>query len=325
MALLENKYTGKRLLLRSSHVFGRRQDIVDTCLSSPDISQMHASLRYDGARWVIVDHSKNGTWLNGSLLPTGVPRELTLNSEIRFGVEHTQSWQVLDLARPVASLLPLQPVGDPIALEGVHVLPDEDNPDQTLFATGQGHWLCESRNGVRTLMDGDILESDGRSWQFFMPGDYQLTRDAGLRRELTDQDLVFVFRVSLDEEHVAVKVLIRDNWFDLSERAHHYLLLTLARRRLQEQNLGYDEASQGWLELDELSRMLGQDPTHINIQIYRIRKQLQQLAGDVPALSQVVERRAGGMRFGFSRFRIVRGSTLEGETLAPGQLEELTT
>ena len=48
MARLENITTGNILVLRHHHIFGRSKSKADTLLVNKDISQVHASFRWDG-------------------------------------------------------------------------------------------------------------------------------------------------------------------------------------------------------------------------------------------------------------------------------------
>ena len=81
-------------------------------------------------------------------------------------------------------------------------------------------------------------------------------------------------RLSLDEEHASLEVKDGTARTDLGERSHHYCLATLARRRMADQERGIEPGAQGWLGSAELSRMLGMETTHLNIQIFRAREQL---------------------------------------------------
>ncbi len=64
MATLHNPALGTMIVLHSHHTFGRRQSSVDTWLQSPDVSQIHAAIRWEGTYWVIHDLSRNGTWVD---------------------------------------------------------------------------------------------------------------------------------------------------------------------------------------------------------------------------------------------------------------------
>ena len=121
-------------------------------------------------------------------------------------------------------------------------------------------------------------------------------------------------QVSLNEEHVYLCIALSgEHQLDLGERSHHYCLLTLARQRLSDANRGIDSSGQGWLARQQLTRMLGLDTTHLNIQIHRLRQQIARALPPGMQLDEVVERRRGELRFGTLPFRIVRGSTFEGE------------
>ena len=122
------------------------------------------------------------------------------------------------------------------------------------------------------------------------------------------------FQVSLNEEHVFLTLLDDGSRvIDLGERVHHYSLLVLARLRLADAARGIESGSQGWVGIEQLLKMLGMDGGHLNIQLFRARRQLLQV---LPAM-QLVERRRGELRFGSFGVRIVRGATLEAQLPPP--------
>lgn len=116
------------------------------------------------------------------------------------------------------------------------------------------------------------------------------------------------FTVSLDEEHVFLDLAIGGHRFALGERVHHYPLLLLARRRLEDIARGLDSSSQGWLDIERLSVMLGIERAHLNIQLFRMRRQI-----DLACKPgrPVVERRRGQIRFCAPAVAIVRGCAIE--------------
>lgn len=127
-------------------------------------------------------------------------------------------------------------------------------------------------------------------------------------------DLCLHFQTSLNEEHTFLNVSHGEKRkIDLGERTHHYCLLTLARRRLNDAKNGLDPSSQGWVELAQLSKSLGIEPEHLNIQIFRARTQLINALPQLAHLPSIIERRRGELRFGAHHFCIVRGSNIEGE------------
>ena len=125
--------------------------------------------------------------------------------------------------------------------------------------------------------------------------------------------LCLQFQVSANEEHCSLTISgAFGPALDLGERVHHYALLTLARRRLQDAGDGFADAAQGWTGAAQLATMLGIDPSHLNIQLYRARAQLAKALGKGPRVPELVERRRGELRLAGVAFDIVRGGRAEG-------------
>jgi hypothetical protein len=142
------------------------------------------------------------------------------------------------------------------------------------------------------------------------------TNPAPAAPQRVDSDnVVLHFRVSMNEEHAFMTVCdgAREP-VDLGERTHHYCLLTLARRRLLDARAGLDASSQGWVPIDQLCSMLGIEHAYLNILVFRARSQLARVLRRGAGIAAVVERRRGELRFGDLRFRIERGSQIEGES-----------
>lgn len=107
MATLQNPMSGKTITLRSHHTFGRRQSSVTTWLQSPDVSQIHASIRWEGLYWTILDLSRNGTWVEDQYLSYGQSATLQVGMTIKFGDSEESAWQVLNVAEPKTVLISL--------------------------------------------------------------------------------------------------------------------------------------------------------------------------------------------------------------------------
>lgn len=125
-----------------------------------------------------------------------------------------------------------------------------------------------------------------------------------------------LFEVSLNEEHVFLT--LQDEGpqrIHLGERVHHYSLLVLARLRLADAARGIEAGGQGWIDNERLLKMLGVDGGHLNIQLFRARRQI---LSAVPEMAGVIERRRGEVRFGEMGVRIYRGATLEAQSAPSG-------
>lgn len=313
MGILLNCATRQRIYLRAEHIFGRSSQ-ADTLLDHPDASQLHASMRWTGRAWELRDHSRNGTLVDNHAITPEKPVLLTPGSVIEFGRHARSAWLVEDLAQPASVLWPLHEGGAVLHLRDVNVLPSEASREALIHVSPSGHWYCEQGGRTRALRDGDEVRMGQGSWCFISGTPVQATLELMPGHELHAAQALLHFNVSLDEEHVSLRLSDGHTAIDLGERTHHYCLLTLARRRLEDALRGIEAAAQGWVELDQLARMLGLDVQHLNIQIFRARKQLTQaLPAAGASLPDIIERRRGAVRFGHWGVRIVRGSSLEGD------------
>ena len=310
MGTLFDPRTGERVVLRAEHVFGRNALRADTALDDPGISLMHAVVRWRNGRWMLSDHSRNGTFVNGRALLPGEPFVLEVGAEIRLGRGPVGTWQVQDVAEPVDALVPPD-ARQPVLVLGPHnLLPSSETPELCIYQARPGLWMLEQNGETRALKDGDRLQVGSAGVHRFVaaaPMDDQQV--AEITRESAAPWLVM--RLSLDEEHASLEVKDGVARTDLGERSHHYCLATLARRRMADQERGLEPGAQGWLASAELSRMLGMEPTHLNIQIFRAREQLMTALPGVAALSRLIERRRGELRIGEMPFEIYRGDRLE--------------
>lgn len=127
------------------------------------------------------------------------------------------------------------------------------------------------------------------------------------------------FHTSQNEEHTSLSVLgVSAQPINLGERIHHYVLLLLARSKLDDVKRGLEPDSCGWIVIEQLARMLGVDNAYLNIQIHRARTQFSRALGASNTWPALIERRRGEVRLGLCWYRIVRGSRLEGE-FVPGR------
>jgi pSer/pThr/pTyr-binding forkhead associated (FHA) protein len=310
MGTLLDPRTGERVVLRAEHVFGRNALRADTALDDPGISSMHAVIRWRGGRWMVSDHSRNGTFVDGQVLSPGEPFPLVVGAEIRLGRGDAVAWRVQDVAEPVDALVPPDSRQPVIALAPHNLLPSSAAPELCIYQASPGLWMLEQNGETRALKDGDrVPVGDAGLHRFVAAAPLDDTQVAEIAREPAAPCLVM--RLSLDEEHASLEVKDGAAHTDLGERSHHYCLATLARRRLADQERGIEPGAQGWLGSAELSRMLGLEATHLNIQIFRAREQLMTALPGVAALSRLIERRRGELRIGDLPFEIYRGDRLE--------------
>lgn len=308
MCTLLNTLTHKSIVLASEHVFGRQIGACAQILHSPEASRIHASIFWNGDSWFLHDSSKNGTYINSLHVVRGKKMRLDIGDRIRFGSENSETWAVLDISAPKPMLIPITPGLAAVQLDDIELLPDDKAPEIILYASIAGEWTCESAAGVATLNTGDRVGINAGQWRF-------VDAKPSVDTQSMDEDaLVNVshiethFNVSQNEEHVSLKLKIGSNEVDLGQRNHHYLMLLLARKRLSDRDAGIAASEQGWMDKELLVKAIGLSENHINILIYRFRKQMLGALPSTLRLPQAIERRTGEIRFAYDFIEIGGGA-----------------
>ncbi|MFC3114402.1 FHA domain-containing protein [Cellvibrio fontiphilus] len=299
--------------LAPHHTFGRLANSVDTHIDKPYVSKLHAAIEWNGERWRIKNLGLNGTWINGIAMAQGETRELAMNDEIVLAAQNDHGFRVMDLHAPNDMLWPVDrspQMQTPVYLSRYHLLPEGDAPELAVYFDEQAQqWYREAiaeHGDAQILNDGDLVQYAAGAWQFVRAQIYGPTEVKSARHI---NDFEFVFNLSLDEETTQLE-LRQQQVLDLAVRTHHYLLLQLARHRAEDAARGLDAKSQGWVYAEDLAGELGLDSTHMNIQIFRARKQLADLLPDALGQHCLLERRGGKIRFGCEKFKIYKGEQL---------------
>lgn len=167
------------------------------------------------------------------------------------------------------------------------------------FQDANQHWYCQYGEHRFELNSGMVLALDNQIWQFeiFSPPSRQ-EKPAFITKTLLH------FKVSSDEEHICLTVKNNGKSTELGERVHHYALLLLARRYLQDKQAGFADTCCGWLDVDQLTKMIGIETSVLNVQLHRAK---QQLARVLPA-QPLIERRVGQIRLNTSEIEIHGGA-----------------
>ncbi|MBV9949424.1 MAG: hypothetical protein JOZ69_21460 [Myxococcales bacterium] len=92
----------------------------------------------------------------------------------------------------------------------------------------------------------------------------------------------------------------------MGARAHHYLLLLLARRRLADRAAGNPESACGWIHQEEWDHDPSLASSRVNLDVCRSRMQFSKLG--VLDARNIVERRPRSrqLRLGVARLSVIR-------------------
>jgi len=304
MGSLREVATGTTILLEPEHVIGRGLACA-LRLGQPYVSAVHALLRWTGRRWELKDlGSRNGTFVNGSLIEAGEGVTAAEGSRIAFG-KIEEEWALVDAGPPREMAVPLDG-GEPVLIDrDLLALPSPQDPRVTIYR-GPGGWLLEQiGETVGPVTNRQIIECDGRAWRFCCSEEVPpTTRFVLSSDEVSVGDLELSFAVSRDEEHVQLSIGWARRTIDLGARAHHYLLLTLARRRLADARAGLPETACGWVDHADFAHDPRLGSPQLNIDVFRIRQQFS--AQGIVDAANIIERRslARQLRIGTGRIAI---------------------
>jgi hypothetical protein len=306
MASIRETSTGRTRLLEPEHLVGRAPSCA-LHINERYVSAQHALLRWTGQRWEVKDlGSRNGTFLDGLRLKAAEEHVIRPGTCVAFG-KTEQAWELVDDSAPHPMVVPLDG-GDPVLFEGeLLALPSSEDPKVTIYRS-DGAWLLEQADeSITPITNLQTFEIDGRTWRLSCAeGTTKTTLADRSSFGLEVKHLQLSFSVSADEEHVQLQMSCGGKTVDMGSRAHNYLLLTLARKRLEDATAGQPEAACGWLYQDDFAHDSMMAAPQLNIDVFRIRRQF--AAAGVADAANIVERRprTRQLRIGTRRLSVVR-------------------
>jgi hypothetical protein len=310
MAVLAKQPEGICCPVMSRHLVGRSR-LADLRMTEPTVSGEHAVLRWTGREWELHDlGSRNGTIVDGRRLAAGERVALARGAVIAFG-DAENAWCLIDDAPPVVIAVPSDG-GDPLCgRDALLALPSDDNPEAVVYRDAAGDWILENRGEAARIADRATVRAGSRGYVIRIPELIAATWDSSSPAPHLG-GLTLQFSVSRDEEYIALTARGDNHVIDLGARAHHQVLLALARSRLEDRRAWASsggssppESSEGWVYQDELAQRLAMDETHLNVAVFRCRRQFAE-AGIIGAASIIERRRpTREVRLGVSRVEVV--------------------
>lgn len=300
-------YNGLKYL-RDYHTFGRRKDSVDTYIDHSYVSKFHAVIEWRQPNWLLKDVSKNGLKLNNKIIPAQSQVTLTVGDTIDFAGAGEATLTINNIDAPVPMLINTASPTETYEIAESSLLPNECSPELALYlCPDRQQWFAESvEDGIEAgpFEHGDAIEFGNTQWNFLLIAEDDATKEFNPKQTSLD-DVAFRFDLSQDEESTSL-TLIKDGLeIELGERSHHYLLVHLLRHREAQSN------GSGWLDGHLLFKELGLEEAHVNIQIFRARKQVAAAMPSAVGHSKLIERRRGALRVNISNFEIYKEGVKE--------------
>lgn len=161
--ILTGANAGRRLLLRQTRItFGRSTDRT-LPIDLPFISREHGEFAFDDGKWTLVNHSANGTSLNGKLVTTK-PRPIKDIATVSIG--DTDIFRVLPMVGGADQLTDTQDPTTPATPSATTNAPNATNPRGKLWAGIGVFWLIAfgliafgllNQSDTETASPGDSL------------------------------------------------------------------------------------------------------------------------------------------------------------------------
>lgn len=291
--------TGEEVVLSPEHVVGRMSSS-NLVLDASFVSTAHALIRWTGRAWEVRDlGSKNGTFVNGFRMPSGSSARLSRGTTVAFG-RPSEAWCLIEATPPMAMAVPVEGGAPRYPTSGVIAVPTRRKPEAMIYSVG-GQWLLELGDQKHLLEPGERFHVAGREWRFESPSGFA-PRTASNEEPWDLASVILAFLVSRNHEHVKLKLRKGERVRDLGHRSCFYLGLVLAQRRLDDRSLSEEQS--GWVDNEALLKMVPEytGGSHLNVDIYRLRKLLHD-AGLFDA-ARIVERRRGQVRLGTDRVEL---------------------
>ncbi len=308
MGAVRENTTGRVRLLESDFVIGRASH--PYCALSIDegyVSGHHAEIRWTGQWWELKDlGSTNGTYVDGQRMPAHVGFKMRKGSAIAFG-KREQEWEMTDDTGPSVMAVPLGG-GDPVMADEDETiaLPSTEDPRATLCRNADGSWLLEQPGEPPThVRHMQTFHAAGRQWRFDCSEDVARTvvvTQTERHLAVHVRDTFLVFSVSRNLEYVRLEVHYGHKVHDMGALAQHFLLFTLARRRLADAAEGEQETARGWLDQEDIAHDPSMAGSRLHLATHRLRTRFRALGLVDP--QNIVERRLQQIRIGTDHIEI---------------------
>ncbi|MCW8998476.1 MAG: FHA domain-containing protein, partial [Kangiellaceae bacterium] len=320
MAYLKELSNQRPHFLSQTHLLGRIKT-ANSFVNEPAVSKSHALIEWQKSHWTIRDISKNGTWINQKKINPNSAHALSEGDHILLPGESATEFRVESTAAPCNRLVPInnsKPYRQEILLEDYSLLPSAECPEVAVyFDPKRNGWRLTKFKAVEQIVSTDlehnqIIKLANTQWQIKLIDHLEETLNFQ-PSSLTASDLSYRFDLSLDEETTKLQINFLGKRYCLKAFTHHYLLATLARYKARDARAGVNQAAQGWVDVDQLSKDLGINNIHLNIQIHRARKQFLNQLGQCLDTDYLIQREPGKIRFGGQVMQLFKGGMLECE------------
>ncbi len=273
----------------------------DLQVDDPRISYGHAELRWHLDHWELRDKgSRNKTFVDGRRLDPDEYAPLARGNTFFLGPD--LGFTLVDDGPPMTSARETRSGRVRTAPTGMLFLPDDLHPEVSVFEDAAGHWVVEDKDTRRLIEDGEEIAVGDERWVISLSGPLPQTVGVPSDDPLALENISLQLVESRNGDFVTVNILHGGKKTQISSINPFYLLVVLARARLADRDPAPEE--RGWIDREELCKMLGTTPQRLNVDVFRIREKFAD-AG-IRGAPNIVERRPGDLRIGVERVEVVK-------------------
>lgn len=310
MGILRHVTSGRTANLPFHAVAGRDPGSA-VHLRDPTASWVHASVRWTGARWEVRDRgSKNDTFLDGQAVEDKEYRPLSRGARLRFGCD-AELWELADDGGPAVVARSLTTGETRTAQDGLLAFPGPDDVQVSILLDSADHWVVEARDGARRpAINLERIQVEDQIWEISVPPESPgygtvEANAAGNNIRMRFSSLTLTFHASPDGKHVYIEAADEVSKRVLGERACFFLLLLLARRRIEDRAMvGKSEGEQGWIHvIDAMTMLQKREEGRVNVDVLRARQEF--ASQGIDGAEAIVQRRPRELRLGTAAIEIV--------------------
>lgn len=272
MARLQGVNSDESWLLIESSTVGRDPQSW-LVLAAPCASNAHAQILHRGGRWIVMDTSTNGTWIDGRRV-SRAGRQLARGQRLRFGTAQGETFAVIDVEPPEPIAVD---VADPrVRVEGEDGVLSLSGPDGAISIHATlDDWTIEGDGAPRGVTSAEHIVWGSTTWRLLLPGTQADTVKAP---EATDPAASAVLLLRHSQGFDDLELGLRDaagHVVALGPRTYATMLLVLAGARDVDLRDGVDAREAGWIAvpdlLDRMVRGTAKTADRQQLNTYRLR------------------------------------------------------
>ena len=301
--------------LHSPHLFGRNNPAANSSLNNDLISRKHASIEWHKNRWVLLDLSRNGSWVNGKQVKQHTAVELKVGDIVKLGNNNTEAptFKVCQLDKPQNLVYRPHPSLETIVIGNSNLIPNPTTPDFGLYyCNDRKNWFSEQFNIDVSANEyseqgphkhGCEIQCSGNRWKLFILNGIDEKKSPNTTPNRHIDEVEFRIAYNRKNDNTIVSLVNKETEIELKKQPYNQLLAHLIN--LQQ------VSSDGWVSLNELSNTTKKSIANINLNLFLFKHEISLQLKDHQGISKIINRKPGSIQLGVNNYSIFRNGKLD--------------